>query len=93
MFLSLVQLYFLLTQMTINFPMPPALQLLHSLLERAEERHRQRREAGETSSESSSDEDEEEEGGAAADKPKKEKKKKGKSQALQLKWYSDSALH
>ena len=65
-------------QMTINFPMPPALQLLQGLLERAEERHRQRREAGETSSESSDSESDEEEGGQPrAERPKKEKKKKG----------------
>ena len=65
-------------QMTINFPMPPAIQLLQSLLERAEERHRQRREAGETSSEDSDDE-EDEEGGAAERRKKAAKKPDGES--------------
>ena len=67
--------------------MPPAIQLLQSLLHRAEERHRQRREAGETSSEDSDDDDDDEgtaRGGEGDDKPKKKKKKKadGKGKSL-----------
>lgn len=72
--------------MTINFPVPPAIHLLQTLLERAEERHRDRQAFGESSSSSSSNEegDDEGEGGAvgggadrdAAGKEKKKKKKK-----------------
>ncbi len=64
-------------QMTINFPMPPAIQLLQGLLERAEERHRQRREAGETSSEEEEESEEEEsEEETEEEKRKREEKRK-----------------
>lgn len=53
--------------MTINFPVPPAIHLLQSLLQRSEERHRERQANGESSASSSSNEDgdDEGEGGAA----------------------------
>ncbi len=49
--------------MTINFPVPPAIHLLQTLLERAEERHRERRANGESSSSSSSDDDDDDDEG------------------------------
>ena len=66
-------------QMTINLPVPPAMHLLQQLLERAQERHRERQANGESSSSSSNEDNDNEgavheaEGGAKKTTNKKKK--------------------